>query len=392
MGEPVRITKRVVDGLSPGETAWDAEFSGFGVRCQRRDKVYILKTRVSGRQRWFTIGRHGAPWTPETARREALSLLGSIARGDDPSTARERKTQSWTVKELIGLFLDEHVAPKRKPRTEVLYRDYLERLVLPRIGRRLVAEIKHADIARLHHEWRETPYQANRIIAVLSKMFSFAEERELIPEGSNPCRRIEKYREEARDRFLTQAEISRLGDALIEAEDRGSTSPHVIAAIRLLLFTGARLSEILTLRWEHVDLERSILFLPDSKTGRKAILLNSLACEVLSSLPRLAGNPWVIAGHKHGEHLVNLQKPWRAIRKRAGLEDVRIHDLRHTFASVAAASGASLPIIGKLLGHAQSATTERYAHLAADPVRLVGEQTGQRLAGAGKRPALIVEN
>lgn len=385
MGQAVRITKRVVDALSSGETAWDSELGGFGVRCQRRDKVYILKTRVGGRQRWFTIGKHGAPWTPETARREALSLLGSIARGDDPSEARERRAQSLTVQQLVVLFLEEHVGPKRKRRTEVLYRDYLERLVVPRIGRKLIAEVKGADIARLHHEWRDTPYQANRIIAVLSKMFSFAEERELIPEGTNPCRRIEKYREEARDRFLTQAEIGRLGDALADAEASGAASPYVIAAIRLLLFTGARLSEILTLRWDYVDLERAMLFLPDSKTGRKAIMLNSLAQEVLLTLLRIEGNPWVIVGHKHGEHLVNLQKPWRAIRQRAALNDVRIHDLRHTFASVAAASGASLPIIGKLLGHAQSTTTERYAHLAADPVRLVGEQTGQRLAKVGRR-------
>jgi len=230
------------------------------------------------------------------------------------------------------------------------------------------------------------PYQANRIIAVLSKMFSFAEQRGLVPDGTNPCRRIEKYREQARDRFLTQAEIVRLGQALTQAEDKQATSPHVIAAIRLLLFTGARLSEILTLRWEHVDLERAMLFLPDSKTGRKAITLNTPACDVLRSMPRLEGNPWVIAGHKHGEHLVNMQKPWRAIRKSAALEDVRIHDLRHTFASIAAASGASLPIIGKLLGHGQAATTERYAHLGADPVRMAGEQVGSRLAAVASAP------
>ena len=386
MAQTVRITKRQVDALSPGETAWDSELAGFGVRCQRRDKVYVLKTRVAGRQRWFTIGKHGAPWTPDTAKREALSLLGSIARGEDPSAVRTRKGQSPTVQDLADLFLREHVGPKRKRRTEGLYRDYLERLVLPRIGTMLASEVSHSDIARLHHEWRSTPYQANRIIAVLSKMFSFAEQRGLVPDGTNPCRRIEKYREQARDRFLTQAEIVRLGQALIQAEERRTTSPQVIAAIRLLLFTGARLSEILTLRWEYVDLERAMLFLPDSKTGRKAITLNTPACDVLRSIPRLEGNPWVIAGNKHGEHLVNMQKPWRAIRKSAALEDVRIHDLRHTFASIAAASGASLPIIGKLLGHAQAATTERYAHLGADPVRMAGEQVGSRLAAVASAP------
>ena len=171
---------------------------------------------------------------------------------------------------------------------------------------------------------------------------------------------------------------------MAKAEEEGPESPYVVAAVRLLIFTGARLSEILELQWDHVDIERAMLLLPDSKTGKKAIYLNAPALEVLTVLPRLEGNPFVIVGQKDGSHRVNLQKPWRAIRKRAKLDDVRLHDLRHSFASIAAAGGASLFMIGKLLGHTQSATTERYAHLAADPLRAANEAIGQRIIAAMK--------
>jgi len=173
---------------------------------------------------------------------------------------------------------------------------------------------------------------------------------------------------------------------LQEAEEQGSESPYVIAAIRLLLLTGARLSEVLTLEWRYVDLARGLLFLPDSKTGQRPVFLNSGAIEVLQQLPRQPDNPYVIAGAGQGRHLVNLQKPWRRIRARAGIEDVRLHDLRHSFASIAAESGASLPLIGKLLGHTQMQTTQRYAHLVADPVKELSETVGAVLANSWQRP------
>ena len=176
--------------------------------------------------------------------------------------------------------------------------------------------------------------------------------------------------------------MARLGEALSAAESERTATPWTIAAIRLLVLTGARLSEILTLRWEFVDFERGLLLLPDSKTGRKAITLNAPALKVLAKIPRLPDNPFVICGERRGAHLVNLEKPWRRIRAAAGLEGVRLHDLRHTFASVAAAGGASLPLIGNLLGHSQPGTTARYAHLSADPVRQVSEDTGRRIAQA----------
>ena len=227
-----------------------------------------------------------------------------------------------------------------------------------------------------------TPYVGNRTLAVLSTLFNWAEERGFRPDGSNPCRHVHKYREGRRERFLSQAEWARLGDALRQAEADKSCSPWAIAAIRLLALTGARRNEILTLRWEHVSEEHGRLLLPDSKTGRKTIPLNAPALTVLHEIPRLEGNRYVICGERPGRHLVNLEKPWRRIRAAAKLDEVRLHDLRHSFASVGASGGQSLVIIGKMLGHSQPATTARYAHLADDPVRAASEAVGGYIASA----------
>ena len=217
---------------------------------------------------------------------------------------------------------------------------------------------------------------------MLSKFFNWAEKHGLRPDGSNPCRHVEKYREGRRERFLSQVELGRLGDALREAEQDKSCSPWVVAAVRLLTLTGARLNEILTLRWEHVSEEHESLFLPDSKTGRKAIHLSPPALALLQAIPRLEGNPYVICGERPGRHLVNIEKPWRRIRAAAKLDDVRLHDLRHSFASVAASGGQSLIVIGKMLGHSQPATTARYAHLADDPVKAASDAVGRHIASA----------
>ena len=204
---------------------------------------------------------------------------------------------------------------------------------------------------------------ANKCLALLSKMFNMAERWGMRPDGTNPCRHVDKYRSQPRERFLSEQELARLAEVLAEVAGDGSETPFTVAAVRLLVFTGARLGEILSLRWEYVDFDNAMLFLPESKTGKKVIYLSAPALEVLTNIPRIESNPYAICGEKDGAHLVNLQKPWTRIRKRAGLENVRIHDLRHSFASVAASGGLSLPMIGKLLGHTQAATTQRYAHL-----------------------------
>jgi integrase len=379
-----RITNRVVDALKSGQIIWDAGVTGFGVRCQRASKVYVLKTRINGRQRWFSIGPHGSPWTPDTARGEARKLLGEVAGQKDPAAARDIGRDVTTVAELSDAFLHDHVDAKRKSRTAEGYRDILVRLANPALGNYGVAEVSRTDVARLHNSLQDKPYQANRVLAVLSKMFAWAEKMGYRSDGTNPCRHVERYPEHKHERFLSDAEMAQLGDALTKSELDGSESPYAIAAIRLLFFTGARLREILTLEWAHVDFENALLRLSDSKTGSKPIYLSAPALETLSGIPRQEGNPFVICGNKPGSHWVALQRPWRRIRERAGLDDVRIHDLRHNYAAVGASGGLSLPIIGRLLGHTQPATTARYAHLSADPVRAANEAIGERISTAMK--------
>jgi integrase len=325
-----------------------------------------------GRTRRVTIGQHGHI-TPTFARNEAKRLLGAIATGRDPANERDKGKADRSVAVVLDQFMAEHVRPKLKPSTAEGYERVARLYILPSLGRYSIGEVNRADIARLHHEMRSKPYQANSTLAMLSKFFGWAEKHGLRPDGSNRCRHVEKYREGRRERFLSQAEFGRLGDALREAEQEKTCSPWVIAAIRLLALTGARRNEILTLRWEHVSEEHEHLLLPESKTGRKAIPLNPQALAVLHDIPRLEGNPYVICGDRPGRHLVNLEKPWRRIRRAAKLDDVRLHDLRHSFASVGASGGQSLVIIGKLLCHSQPATTARYAHLADDPVKAASD-------------------
>ena len=252
----------------------------------------------------------------------------------------------------------------------------------------------------------ETPFQANRVLAVLGSLLSWARRRKLLPETFNPTQHVEKYPEHSRERYLTREELERLGAALRVGETvgfprkvrsdrrapkddiRDIVSPYAAAAIRLLLFTGARLGEILTLRWDYVDLERQALFLPDSKTGSKVVMLSAPAAAVLAGLERLPNNPFVICGLKEGEALSDLKRPWRNVLEHAGLTGVRLHDLRHTFASYGAAANMGLPVIGKLLGHTQAATTARYAHLADDPLRRASDSIADAISAAmGEKPA-----
>jgi integrase len=382
------ITKRSVDAAMPRPAdsyLWDDELAGFGLKITPAGrKVYLVQYQLGGRKgrtRRVTIGQHGNV-TPTFARNEAKRLLGEIAAGRDPAEDRDKTRADKSLAVVLGQFMMEHVQSKRKASTACEYQRIAKLYIVPRLGRRPIGEIKRQDVAKLHHELASKPYQSNRTLALLSKFFNWAEKHGLRPDGSNPCRHVEKYRENRRERFLSEAELARLGDALRAAEREKSATPWAIAAIRLLTLTGARLSEILTLQWEHVSEEHGCLMLPDSKTGRKAVRLSPPALALLHSIPRLEGNPYVICGEKPGRHSVNLEKPWRRIRKAARLDDVRLHDLRHSFASVAASGGQSLVVIGKMLGHSQPATTARYAHLADDPVRAASDAVGKHIAAA----------
>jgi integrase len=256
----------------------------------------------------------------------------------------------------------------------------LERVIVPALGNHRVTEVTRADIAKIHHDFRHIPYDANRSLEIISKMFSLAEMWGLRPDGSNPRKYIKKYREEKRERFLSRAELRRVGEVLREMEQERVELPASIAAARLLMLTGCRLGEIMTLQWDHVDIADKALRLPDSKTGAKVVHLGQPAVEVLEKIERVDGNSWVIVGTKSGARLTDLQPFWQRVRARAGLKDVRIHDLQHTFASTAVASGQGLPMIGKLLGHMQVQTTARYAHLAADPVKQAANHVSAEIA------------
>ncbi len=381
-----KLTKRTLDGLKPRPDGkdlfvWDDDMPRFGVRLTPAGRgSYLVQYRTAdGGQRRHSFAKLGIT-TPDEARATARQLLAAVDRGEDPSRERADYRRAPTVSELGARLLAEHVAVRCKPSTAAEYRRAVELFINPVLGTMKVADVKRADIAALHHSDRHRPYQANRTLGVLSKMFALAEMWGLRSENTNPCRGVPKYREEKRERFLSSDEFQRLGATLAQCEREGSESAHVVGAIRLLALTGCRLGEVLNLRWEHV--RPGALDLPDSKTGAKRVPIGAAAEAVLQAIPRLDGNPFVIVGAKPGARLQDIQRPWRRIRARAGLPGLRIHDLRHSFASAAVSGGESLPMIGKMLGHTQPNTTHRYAHLADDPVRASASRVSNVIADA----------
>ncbi|TWD57807.1 site-specific recombinase XerD [Agrobacterium vitis] len=377
-----KLTKRLIDATQAGEQdvfVWDDDLSGYGLKVTPAGKkVFILQYRMGRRSRRMTLGVFG-PLTADQARSQAQAALRQVARGDDPMAERDLKRTEKVTGELLDEFLNVHVNAKLKARSGVEYRRLVDKLLPKRFLRMPITEIARADVSQIHNKLAGTPYQANRLLAVLRKFFNWCEAQGFRPDNSNPALHVEQFKERKRERFLSPAEIAHLGSVLTTVESEGAVSPFVIAAIRLLILTGGRLNEILTMRWEWVNFDNACVHLPDSKTGAKTIYLSAPALQVLATIPRLDGNPHVICGQKAGARLINLQKPWNAIRRKAGFADVRIHDLRHSFASIAVANGMSLPMIGKLLGHSQPQTTARYAHLADDPMKQATDLIGSKI-------------
>ncbi len=447
-----KITINTVKDLEPDQTIWDSEVKGFGCRHRQSAKVFVLKYRYgkgrAARQYFYTIGRLGSPWTPEMARDEAKKVLGRIANGENPAAERQNQKKASSVTEAFDLFMADGKG-KRGPRTLAEYRRLYDKLAKNEIGRHRVQDVIRADITKLHSSLSNTAPQANRLLQMLSAFFTWCEKQQYRPEGSNPCRHIGKYKEKSRERFLSEKELFALSESLAlydreyshvkemshKRDKSGDTAknivtPYVTAAIRLLIFTGARRNEILTLKWSDVDFKNKQIRLQESKTGRKSIYLSAPALQILSDIPRIDGNPYVIAGAKEKTHLVNIKDPWQRIRQAAtialwqdderlailiaeerkklpdgyrighlfkvvhtqaqkqkidlpvGLMDVRLHDQRHNFASTAVAIGHHLKVVGSLLGHAKIATTERYAHLANDPLQTATETVSKRLLDA----------
>ncbi len=399
--EPKKITKTRVEEIKPAEKdvwLWDSYLPGFGVRVKPTGRrAYLIQYRdQAGRTRRYTIGIHGRI-TAEQARAEAQQLLAAVARGENPAgektERRERAAEEPTIEDLTGRYLKEWAEVRKKPKGVADDKQKIDAYIEKHWKGRPVASIKREDVAQLQHKMKDKPIQANRTVALVSKMMNMAEVWGWRPDGSNPCRHVAKYKENKRERYLSEKELARIGEALRELEkDRGEgEKPEhwgAVLALRLLLFTGARLGEVLSLKWEYVDFEKQLIRLPDSKTGAKVIVLGPPAVKLLSEANRRKGNPWVCPGERGPGHIADLNGPWRRLKAkvaeiqdkegaegklekkdRVDLSTLRLHDLRHSFASVGAAEGLSLPTIGALLGHTQAATTQRYAHLANDPLR-----------------------
>lgn len=386
-GALMKLTKRTVEQAEVGNVEaliWDNEIKGFGLRIYPSGKkTYIVQYRKGHRTRRLTLGQHG-PLTADDARKLAMQYLGDVAKGNDPSSERQQARRAPTVSALCDRFLSEYVEQHCKPTTLRGYGTIISKHIKPKLGSFLIADVKRKDISDLHFAMRETPYHANRTLAVLSKMFNVAEDWGMRVEGTNPTRRIKKYREEEKKRYLSEQEQSRLGEVFHKVLAEGSETQYVVSAFMLLMLTGCRRNEIQTLKWENVHYAH--LDLPDSKTGRRRIPLPREASDILSALPRQPENPHVILGETDHGHITDLERPWRRIREIANLTDVRIHDLRHTYASVAMQDGIDPFTLKEILGHRNLTTTLRYAHLADDAVQKAAGSVAARLSHAFRTP------
>lgn len=408
----IKLTKREIDKIKPqgrDMEFWDAEDQGFYLKVTPAGKkvFYFFYRNKYGQKRKLRLGDYG-PLTPTDARKKFIEAMADVQGGNDPAAEKKQAKQASTFDELANKYLEEYARVHKKPRSVKDDEYNLERFLRKTFGKHPVAAITRADVLRFHHSLRETPVPANRCLALLSRMFNLAEAWGIRPDGSNPCQHVKKYPETKRERYLDGSELTRIAQAIDELERKWNTdkprerdpekkekddriSPAAAAALRLLILTGCRCGEILSLQWAYVDLEDKCLRLPDSKTGAKIIYLNDAAVEVLKNLtPDPSG--WVIPGQNEGQQMVNLHKPWKRVLTKAKIAGVRLHDLRHSYASVAAGLNLGLPIIGKLLGHTHSQTTHRYAHLMDDPLRAAAAAIGKEIADAmNGKGAKVVE-
>ena len=376
----LRLTKRIVERLkADGKDAifWDRDLAGFGVRVHATGrKLYIVQSRGPAGLKRVTLGPVGSE-TINKRRREAAIVIDRIKRGEDPMPPKPAPEP--TVADLAARCLKNHVEVRCKPNTAKNYRMALQNHILPALGKKALKDVAPEDVTALHHKLRDTPAAANQAMWVLSKMFTLAENWGMVPPGRKPGRHVRQYREKSRERFLTPEEYRRLGAALKRLEAEGSMMPSAIAAIRLLMLTGCRSDEILTLKWDDVDRTARVLRLRDSKTGPRMVLLTGPVLKVLDGIERTEGVPWVLRGAKPGSRLACVSWHWRRIRKETGLHDVRVHDLRHSYASRALALGEGLPAIGRLLGHVRVGTTAKYAHLVRDAEKAAAARTGDSI-------------
>jgi integrase len=403
------ITLEVIKRLKPGEIVWDAKVMGFGVRRQKSEaRTYIVKTRIKTQQRWFTIGRHGAPWTPEKARREALRILSDVVDGQDIAAIRDEEKAALTISQLCDLYLEDaeggniltkYGVPK-KASTIATDRGRVEHHIKPLLGKKLVKDVVSQDVKGFMHDVAMGKTAADiktgprgraiveggrgtatRTVGLLGGIFTYAIDRGMRPDSSNPVHGVKRFPDKKEERYLTPVEFSRLGDAMANAEAEGE-SVYGLAGIRLLALTGCRKSEILTLKWDYVDFENHCLRLPDSKTGEKVVTLGAPALYLLDQLPRIKNNPYVLPGKKKGHHIVGLLKILGRIKGKAGLNWATLRILRHSYASFGAGVSLGLPVIGRILGQKDVATTSRYAKVALDPAKTAADRISLGIASA----------
>jgi integrase len=380
-----RLTDKLVKSLaapsSGNKITYDEDVKGFGVRITAagaRAFVVNYRRKADGLERRYTIGA-GPNWSVAAAREKAKELKRSIDDGGDPVGEHVADREAPTVADLCARFIEEHVA-KQRPRTQGDYRSMILNEILPRLGRMKVAAVAYEHIERLHASItkRPAPTRANRTFALVNKMFNEAVKWKL--RSDNPCKGVKRNREHLRRRYLTPDELPRLTKAL--AEDKNQQAADVI---RLLLFTGARSGEALAARWEQFDLQRGVWVKPPSSTKQNREHSAPLSAPARQLLDRLHknrdGSPWVFPGRDGTKPREDLKYTWQRVCKAAAITGLRIHDLRHSYASVLVSAGFSLPTIGALLGHATPATTARYAHLLDDPLRQATERAGAILSG-----------
>ena len=328
--------------------------------------------------------------TVEEARGQAAEIIDRLKRGEEAFP--EPPAPEPTVADLADRYMKAHVEvncrvgtverrslARCRVGTVETFGRVVRLYVLPELGHMRLSEVERSHVAALHHKMRDKPYQANQARNVLAKMFRLAEAWGMTPRRRNPCLSIRRYKEYRRERFLSREEYQGLARVLDEAEADGSVFPTAVPAIRLLLLTGCRRNEILTLRWDDIDRTAGELRLSDAKTGARRVQLTPAVKWVLDRIPRIEGNPWVITGQNPGDRLKNLDMIWQRLRARAGLDDVRIHDCRHSYASRALALGEGIPVISKHLGHRRFSTTARDAHLARDAERASAAKVGDNL-------------
>lgn len=410
----IRISKRSIDNITV-ETkpviAYDADLRGFGIRVSQNKRSWFVEYRtVGGKNKKRYFFGSAAVLTPEEARLEAKSLLAHVVRGGDPTAERHKKRTTPSFQTVATEYLDDadkvaEANPQEarlRPRTIKNYRSLLKRHLGPAIGSTAINRITQPQLFRLHQKLGvQKPATANRCLEFVGSVLRHAARSGFAEQGWNPTKGIPPFKERKRERYLSEAELGRLGDAIREAEtigvpweiDTAKKTKHVpkknrktkidklaAAAIRLLVLTGARKGEILGARWHDLDVPRALLMV-DGKTGRRPILLSPPALAILTGIKRTSD--FIFPGKREdGAPRFDLNRPWHAVRRHAGLEGVRLHDLRHSYASVGAAAGLSLPMIGKLLGHTQPATTARYSHLADDPLRKAANSTAAAIAAA----------